>query len=322
MRKVDNDLFWREFLKSNPDRAAAVEEGREIVLAVTAHFEQQAVSAQQIDERYRSTIRAARRDDQPLRVRRSIVVYRVAAAILLLIVGGYGILKFGFTEKGDDYPLAYHTDFGEQRLVTLPDGSSVRLNADSELTLGQNWSEANDREVWLNGEAYFFVEKKTGTAAKFTVHVGELNVEVLGTQFNVNARTEITRVVLDEGKIGLYSTGDSTRYMMTPGEAVSIDQSENAISEIANVDPKTSSSWKDGYLLYKDSPLGDVIQDIRYTFGYTPVVRDSLLLETAISGALSATDFEDLLLTLEDVLPRISFTVEDQRLIIDNKDNK
>lgn len=85
----------------------------------------------------------------------------------------------------------YATQYGEQRVVELPDHSVVSLNANSTLRFRNDWSQANTlREVWLDGEAFFSVQKQEGAAgpAKFIVHTNDLDVEVLGTRFNVSNR--------------------------------------------------------------------------------------------------------------------------------------
>ena len=53
--------------------------------------------------------------------------------------------------------VEYRTGYGETRQVTLPDGSTVLLNANSSLEFSENWQPADEREVWLEGEAFFEV---------------------------------------------------------------------------------------------------------------------------------------------------------------------
>jgi transmembrane sensor len=124
----------------------------------------------------------------------------VAASLLLILCTGiwYYTSKTNSSSHG-----IYKTGYAKIKKITLPDGSVVTLNANSELKLSANWSDKGERQVWLDGEAYFEVAKKEVTHQKFIVHTRDIDVEVLGTRFNVNTRHEKSIVSLEEGKIRL-----------------------------------------------------------------------------------------------------------------------
>ncbi|MGB3800860.1 MAG: FecR family protein, partial [Lewinella sp.] len=139
-----------------------------------------------------------------------------AAAILLLLVAG-GLALF----SGGEELTTTTTGFAEQKSVALPDGSIVRLNANSSLSYAPDWDDREDREVILRGEAYFEVLPNPTTGQKFLVTTPDLTVAVLGTVFNINSREEETSVFLEEGKIALQlKAGDQTEKTMEPGELV------------------------------------------------------------------------------------------------------
>jgi len=116
----------------------------------------------------------------------------------------------------------YVTRDGEKKQVVLPDGSKVYLNEKSRLVYNEAWKEAGSRRVRLSGEAYFQVEEKTheGKPVKFVVATSNLEVEVLGTEFDVQTRMEQTRVFLNSGEVQLKINGRSGPISMTPGEMV------------------------------------------------------------------------------------------------------
>src|SRR5690606_15777064 len=107
------------------------------------------------------------------------------------------------------------TGYGETRKINLPDGSLVVLNANSELKYESNWQQAPMREVWLQGEAFFEVVKTT-EEKQFIVHTGSLDVEVLGTQFNVHNRHQKVQVVLSSGKVKLQPLERQESLLMNP----------------------------------------------------------------------------------------------------------
>lgn len=313
--------FWGAFLIQHPSKAEAIEQARRIVREADQYFSQKKASEHQLEDAYRRTLQAARqqRPPVPIRVRDRSLPTAAAVALLIAATAVLGYLVLAFT--GEPTLTEYRTEYGQQRTIRLPDGSTVQLNANSSLTLDEHWEADTRREVWLEGEAYFSVEKKPATQAKFVVHTQELNVEVLGTQFNVNTKEKTTQVTLDEGKIKLSIADDSNTQTVTmaPGETASYSELTHQINK-QTTDTRAYSTWKDGYLTYQEATLAEVLQDVHDTFGYTVVVKDSLLLDETITGALSAQDLNALLVVLEDIIPKISFAKNDKQLIVTSRE--
>ena len=130
--------------------------------------------------------------------RRFIRSLSMAASILLVL----GLFSWLWIIKPNK-TITYATQFGEWKMVELPDGSTVKLNANSELTLNKKWKAGADRKVHLSGEAFFIVKKNPETEAKFSVICPDLIINVIGTSFNVFTRCEKTEVYLEEGIIKL-----------------------------------------------------------------------------------------------------------------------
>ncbi|HSC37547.1 MAG TPA: FecR family protein, partial [Chitinophagaceae bacterium] len=126
----------------------------------------------------------------PLRARRW---WMAAAAVVILAVAGVGILKY----TGFFTPTA-ETQYGQIKEQRLPDGSEVTLNAHSKISYFSGWKEGIDREVWVNGEAFFHV-RKTPQKSRFIVHASGFDIIVTGTRFNVVNRDGVTNVMLQEG---------------------------------------------------------------------------------------------------------------------------
>ncbi|MCB0628527.1 MAG: FecR domain-containing protein [Saprospiraceae bacterium] len=226
--------------------------------------------------------------------RRRTLQYGIAAAISLILIAGLGYL---FQISGHESRIVYRTDYGERKQFQLPDGSTVDLNAHSILQLGSEW-ENGDREVWLNGEAYFTVAKKPATGAKFTVHTPELDIEVLGTQFNVNTRKENTKVLLEEGKVRLLVKEDvntQEEMFLSPGEMANFSQQTREINKQTIQQTKPVVSWKEGYLIYEKAALEKVIADIEDTYGIPVKLSDPALLKKKIKGALPTDNLEEFL---------------------------
>lgn len=136
-------------------------------------------------------------------------------ALLLIGLWSYG---YFFREQ------RVETGNAQLRTVTLYDGSLVTLNANSQLRIPSRFAWLTDRQVWINGEAFFAVQKvhddETGHYRKFTVHTRRADVAVLGTRFTVYSRPQRTQIVLEEGRVEL--TDPATRQLLTmkPGQLV------------------------------------------------------------------------------------------------------
>ena len=112
-------------------------------------------------------------------------------------------------------PFVVKADKGDKARIELPDGTNVVLNSASQMSYLNDFGKKN-RCVQLNGEAFFKVAHDESRT--FIVQVGELEVKVLGTSFNVSAYEddEDIVVVLQEGKVGVYAQGMS--HTMIPGD--------------------------------------------------------------------------------------------------------
>lgn len=316
---TDAEAFWRVFLQHYPDKVETVEQARQMVIRTAAYFEAHTVSEEKIEASYQKMLRTAGRQPPVVKWHQR-RYWSVAATVTLLLAAAIiGYFMLGDTEE--PVLAEYRTGYGEQQTVELPDGSTVQLNAHSRLTLDERWDTNARREVWLEGEAYFSVEKKPTTKAKFIVRTPGLDVEVLGTQFNVNTQEEITQVALDEGHVKLLMVSEDSIHAVTmrPGEVASYTKLTHQISK-QRMDTQPYSTWKDGYLTYQEATLSEVLDDVQATYGYTVVVQDSLLMDETITGALSAQDLDTLLVVLEDIIPSISFTKKDDQLIVTLKE--
>ena len=145
----------------------------------------------------------------------------LAASITVLIC-----LAFYFSQDYFFYDT-YSTAYGMTKNILLEDGSEVTLNANSTLKVPKALADIDVREVWLTGEAFFSIAKRPGHV-KFSVHTDNLDVEVLGTKFNVSNRHGKTEVVLNEGSVKLTSDVNNTNAVlyMKPGDFVSLSQND------------------------------------------------------------------------------------------------
>jgi len=190
--------------------------------------------------------------------------YKVAAVVALLVIS----VAVYFSLQTWNAEVTYTTAFGETQEITLPDQSTIILNANSTLRYHKEWTAQQSREVWLEGEAYFTVTH-TENNQKFLVHTNNLEVEVLGTQFNVNNRRGKTEVVLNSGKVKLNLEKDKKEEVfMEPGDLVAYS-AENQDYERKQINAEVYTSWKNNLLIFDNKPLAEIAGTLEDNHGIT-----------------------------------------------------
>jgi len=219
-------------------------------------------------------------------------IYRTAAAFALLAAASIIIYwnSFRMTE--------FHTDFGERMSVTLPDQSKVTLNGNSTLRYYKEWTSENNREVWIDGEGFFAVQH-TQNHQKFIVHTsGQLDVQVLGTKFNVKSREQRSEVMLTEGKVRLDMPDSKVApVFLKPGELATM--ADQKLSKRV-VRQKQYTSWLTYTLLFDRTPLRDVAELLKDTYGIEVTFTDESLQTRELSGEISSAHADDILYAIAE----------------------
>jgi ferric-dicitrate binding protein FerR (iron transport regulator) len=200
------------------------------------------------------------------------------------------IVSLGTLDEAEPVFNTIETPVGGKYQLNLADGSKVWLNSSSSLRFPIFFSEDN-REVELKGEAYFEVSKDS--KRKFSVRSGIQTVEVLGTQFNINAYSDekSIKTTLFEGEIRVIDLKTNHSKLLKPGEQSNIDQS----IEIKRIDTQTEIAWKEGYFHFKKADIETVMRQLGRWYGVTARYEGNLP-ERHFSGAISNS------LTLLEVL--------------------
>ena len=217
----------------------------------------------------------------------------VAAAFLIVGLAFWGYMQT--TDAANEVLLA--TQYGETQHITLADNSKVILNANSTLKYNKN----QPRKVWLKGEAFFEVAKKELTHENFQVYTADLTVEVLGTVFNVKNRDDQTKVFLEEGKVMLAIKEKTANVEMVPGELVSYSKKQQKVIEKRQANAIDNTSWKDGIIRFKETPLKEALREISTLYGIQFELKDAATNEQLFNGGVPLDNQAIMLETLEKV---------------------
>jgi ferric-dicitrate binding protein FerR (iron transport regulator) len=234
------------------------------------------VQAKSPDGRLRSLVGAG-----PTRKRRK--------ACLQAAAGLSGLILIGFAGKTylDNRPTVVSTAYGQVQRVTLPDQTVVYLNGNSRLTYDR-FQSREAREVWLEGEAFFEVTHLK-SREKFMVHLSDqVEIEVLGTAFNVSNRQPEKAIVLKSGKIKLKLLDKQKEkdIYMKPGDLVTTEDKPTSGIHKKTVDPQVYYAWIARKWVLDDTSLGEMLLKLRETYGIKTLVTDKALLEKRASGSI------------------------------------
>jgi len=225
----------------------------------------------------------------------------LSIASVIVVVFGFGLSLL--VKNINQQFVTIQTRQGQNVEVFLPDSTKVHLNANSSLTYNA-WLYSYKHDVELKGEAFFDVTKQS--SGKFNVNVEEVNVQVLGTRFNVNAYKENkhVEVVLEEGIVELTLDNDSQfRKLLKPGDRAVINGAEKTVL-LNQVNPMEFSSWKEGVFYFHDQKLEGFFERLEKRYGVQFVLDDdSHLQQLSINMTIRNDRLEDVLKIVELTLP-------------------
>lgn len=279
---------WDSWMSSHPEQAQLVQQA--ISLLEATRLQELPLPLQQIasaEERLFSQIDRLPKEAAvlPLFTRRRRMV---AASVAILLAAGL-IITAIYSSKG----TAIKTAFGEIARRQLPDGTEVMMDANSSIRFAGNLQEG-DREVWMNGEAFFHV-RKTRQNSRFVVHLDHADVIVTGTKFNVINRDGAENILLDEGSVILRSP-NGKELQLSPGEFVDL---RGKLWEKKAVQRDSLMAWKEQKLVFDGTPLRELVTIINDHYGVHIKLADSSIGDQTISAILPNDNLEVLLRSLE-----------------------
>jgi len=203
--------------------------------------------------------------------------YKVAAAVIFLIIGGLFI--FNLSNFSTEQPKVAESGLkiiekivnkGQKLKIHLPDGSIVWLNSESKLIYPDRFNDSV-REVNLTGEAFFEVVRNENKP--FIVNTGNIYTRVLGTSFNVKSYGGKVNVALVSGKVRVSDQNNQSDFLLKPGEAIQYS-SENEKYTLGDFDIKQAAGWKDGILYFENAGFNEVVETLERWYGVEIVTEN------------------------------------------------
>ncbi|MFH7017329.1 FecR family protein [Flavobacterium sp. FlaQc-47] len=214
-------------------------------------------------------------------------------------IGKINNKRLVYSDANLEGPVTYNTlkiPYGKRFDVQLSDGTIVYLNSGSSLRYPVQFSKNKSRQVFLVGEAYFEVAKDK--QHPFTVNTQDINVQVLGTRFNVSSYTEdiSTDVVLVEGKVSLYKDiiTPVNQVFLNPGLKGSCTRGGQKIT-VNSVNTRYYTAWLNGDLVFKNASFEEIIKKLERNYSVTIVNNNKKLANEVFNANFDNKSIEDIL---------------------------
>ena len=199
-------------------------------------------------------------------------------------------------------PNRLTTQANERITFYLPDSTKVILNSKSSLAYQKDF--LSQRNVVLEGEAFFDVVHDQ--SHPFTVYTEDIEVMVLGTEFNVNTSSAMETVSLEHGKVNVTIPDNGMNITLFPNEEVVYDPASKNIDK-RRFDPSEALAWKDDVLVLEDVSLKVALPKINNYYGIRLVPRDTTVANTSLQGVFKGKNMEEFKEAIEFIT---GFTVE------------
>jgi ferric-dicitrate binding protein FerR (iron transport regulator) len=244
---------------------------------------------------------------------------RIAAILFIpLLVTSIYMSYMLFQQDGFENEIAMQEVFatpGSRVQFTLPDQSKVWLNSGSSLEYSINMNNQRERKVKLTGQGYFDIRQNK--QQPFIVETGELNIRVLGTSFDVSNYLNDKRMTatLEHGAIVLLDRRGDEVARLVPGQQAMLDKESRKLL-VKEVDTGLITSWKDGRLIFKNTPLQEVTKQLERWFNCSIDVAPGLLRSDVLYTATIQDETLVEVLKMIEISTRVKTKIENRKVTI------
>ena len=221
--------------------------------------------------------------------------------------------------EGKVEELVYNTlrvPYGKRFSLELSDGTQVYLNAGSWIKYPVRFLSTGERSVEIVGEAFFSV--KSDPARPFIVNAEKLNVQVLGTEFNVAAYPEDiqTEVVLLEGKVAMYPDSKSLNeaVALSPGLKGAFARTDEEI-EIEKVNVNIYTAWRKGELVFRNLPFHSILKKLERHYHVQIINQNNDLSDEIFNASFNEEEIENVLKYFDETFD-INYVITNNTIII------
>lgn len=301
---------WETYIAQHP-------EIRDVVAAAIAlYYNINSSEAEKDKATQLSRLQQAMHAHHPLRAQRNFRWYtwRIAAAVLLF--AGIGMLWKNSMQHAapTNTFLVYSSEWGQRKILTLPDGSAVILNANTTVRIPSNYGNKNRQVELIKGAALFDVSSATNDP--FVVTSKQIQTTVLGTSFLVKSYPyePQSTVSLLSGKVKVSESSHNNTLVLTPGEQASWNEKTQQLHKQA-FDTVALHTWKTGRLVFNNASAADVAKQLENWYGIPFEIKGNMTNAKQFSGAFDNDKLEKVL-NIFCFTAGCSFQIQPDKVII------
>ncbi len=222
---------------------------------------------------------------------------RIAAAILLLIGGGWGAFYLYNGQKGTTQEWVNLKATDKVLTDTLPDGSIVHVNKNSSIAYNNDFKAR--RIVKLTGEAFFNI--KHNAAVPFTVHVNGINIADVGTAFNVKSKLHNTEIIVESGIVSVSNNNNAVQ--LHARQMISIKPGDK-VFKVERSDDLLYNYYVTNTFVATKTPLWRLVDVLNEAYNADIKIENSTLRNTPITVTIRLQDsLTNILTLLKDTTP-------------------
>jgi ferric-dicitrate binding protein FerR (iron transport regulator) len=248
-------------------------------------------------------------------------VYQRIAAFLLIPLIALGFLFWMTQGNGSRQMVENIVPRGQKSQIILPDGTRIWINSDTKVKYPGNF-EKKQRDIYLEGEAFFDVAKETGRP--FVVHTSGINVKVLGTKFNVKAYPNENQIEtsLFEGKINLTAddskSSDRILKEVNPGEAFVYSKESHKLAS-KSFQKEEIDGWKNNRLIFKDDTFNNLVRKVERWYDVKILYDEKLFDDRRLTVELYEGERLERLLEIVGMTLSVNYQYDKGKIILTPK---
>jgi len=244
------------------------------------------------------------------------IVVKIAAilAIPLMVIALYQTVRIGEMRDGivsqstvnsvlHNDSLVYTVHTGVKGLVDLPDGSKVWLNSGSTIKCPVRFDDGK-RDVELEGEGYFVVQGDPNWPMLVRTN-RNITIKVIGTEFNLSSYANDTelKLTLVRGDVTILDGNDNSEIHVKPMERIVIPDRATVRKYVQLADIHNNTGWKEGFLLFDNTPMDQVVKMMERWYGVRFIIADSSILNNNFTAEFKSESLSQVL----DFIKKSSF---------------
>ncbi|MFD0990063.1 FecR family protein [Mariniflexile jejuense] len=235
------------------------------------------------------------------------------------IIGTQNGTQIVYGNDSSEEKLTYNTltvPYGKRFEIALSDGTTVHLNAGTSLKYPVKFLKDQNRQVFLKGEAFFKVAKDT--KHPFVVNSDALNVQVLGTQFNVSSYPEDTEtdVVLVEGSVNLYTTKNKdNNVLLKPGFKGSYNKNTSNNITTNPVITSIYTSWVNGELVFRNITFDNILKKMERQYNVEITNNNTVLTNEKFNASFRNEPIEKILDYFK-ITYNVNYSINQNKILI------